>query len=112
MCESDYSIFVHTNSKGLKTYITLFVDDFLISLEDNGDLVKIKRRLSEKYKMKDMGIVRKFLGIQIEYGDDGSIKVYQEDYIYDIFAHHSMSKCNPASTPLDKSVKLNSHEAI
>jgi len=106
MCESDHSIFVHTNSKGLKTYIALFVDDFLISSEDNDDLVEIKRRLSEKYEMKDMGIARKFLGIQIEYGDDGSIKIHQEDYICDILARHGMLECNPVSTPLDTSVKL------
>src|SRR5438552_17949221 len=106
MCESDHSIFVHTNSKGLKTYITLFVDDFFISSEDNNDLVEIKRRLSEKYEMKDMGIARKFLGIQIEYGDDGSIKIHQEDYICDILARHGMLECNPVSTPLDTSIKL------
>ena len=53
-----------------------------------------------------MGIARKFLGIQIEYGDDGSIKIHQEDYISDILAHHGMSECNPISMPLDTSVKL------
>ena len=97
---------MHTNSKGLKTYIALFVDDFLISSEDNDDLVEIKRRLSAKYDMKDMGIARKFLGIQIEYGEDGSIKIHQEDYIRDILARHGMSDCNPVSTPLDTSVNL------
>ena len=56
--------------------------------------------------MKDMGIARKFLGIQIEYGDDGSIKIRQNDYIRDILARHGMSDCNPVSTPLDTSVKL------
>lgn len=78
MCESDHSIFVHTNKKGLKTYIALYVDDFLISSEDEEDLVEIKRRLSERYEMKDMGVARKFLGIEIEYGEDGSIKIHQE----------------------------------
>ena len=56
--------------------------------------------------MKDMGIARKFLGIQIEYGDDGSIKIHQSDNIRDILAHHDMSDCNRVSTPLDTSVKL------
>src|SRR5271169_1504954 len=106
MCESDRSIFMHTNKKGLKTYIALYVDDFLISSEDNDDLVEIKRRLSERYEMKDRGIARKFLGIQIEYGGDGSIKIHQEDYLRDILARHGMSDCNPIATPLDTSVKL------
>ena|SRR5437667_9995688 len=106
ICELDYSIFVHTNLKGLKAYIMLFVGDFLISSEDNGDLVEMKHRLSKKYDMKDMGISRKFLGIQIEYGEDGPIKIYQEDYICDILAHHGMSDCNLVSISLDTLVKL------
>ena len=77
-----------------------------ISSEDNNDLVEIKHRLSEKYEMKDMRIARKFLGIQIEYGEDGSIKIYQKIYICDILARHGMSKYNPVSMPLDTSVKL------
>ena len=89
MCESDHSIFVHTNKKGLKTYIALYVDDFLISSEDEEDLVEIKRRLSERYEMKDMGVARKFLVIEIEYGEDGSIKIHQEQYIRDIHARHA-----------------------
>lgn len=106
MCESDHSIFVHTNKKGLKTYIALYVDDFLISSEDEGDLAEIKRRLSERFEMKDMGVARKFLGIEIEYGEDGSVKIHQEQYIRDILARHGMSECNPVSTPLDTSIKL------
>ena len=74
--EWDHNIFAHMNLKGLKIYMTLFVDDFLILSEDNDDLVEIKCRLSEKYEMNDMGLARKFLRIQIEYNDNESIKIH------------------------------------
>ena len=41
-CEADSCIFVHTNDKGKKAYIALYVDDLLIAGENEDDIVKIK----------------------------------------------------------------------
>ena len=76
-CESDPCIFVHTNLNGQKTYIALYVDDLIIAGENNEDIAIIKRQLSERFEMKDLGIARKFLGMEIEYGSNGSIKIHQ-----------------------------------
>jgi hypothetical protein len=56
--------------------------------------------------MKDLGIARKFLGIKLEYGNDRSIKIHQNQYIQQLFERHGIGECNPVSTPLDTSVKL------
>src|SRR5579859_683197 len=58
--------------------------------------------------MKDLGIARRFLSMEIEYGNDGSIKIHQNRYIQQLLEHHSMADCNPVTTPLDTSVKLSS----
>ena len=58
--------------------------------------------------MKDLGIARKFLRMEIEYGKDGSIKLHQNWYIQQLLEHHGMADRNPVSTPLDTSVKLTS----
>jgi len=105
-CESDPCIFVHTNSNGQKTYIALYVDDFIIAGENKDDIATIKRLLSERFDMKDLGIARKFLGIEIEYGNDGSIKIHQNQYIEQLLTRHGMQDCSPVSTPMDTSVKL------
>ena len=88
------------------TYITLYVDDLLIISENDDDLVEVKRRLTEKFEMKDLGVARKFLGMEIEYGDDGSIKLHQDQYIQGLLKRHGMQDCNPVITPLDTSIKL------
>src|SRR5271170_3723196 len=46
-CDSDPCIFIHKNEKGEQTYIALYVDDLLIAGDNEGDIVEIKRRLSE-----------------------------------------------------------------
>ena len=93
-------------TNGYMTYIALYVDDLLIISENDDDLVEVKRRLTEKFEMKDLGVARKFLGIEIEYDDDGSIKLHQDQYIQDLLKRHDMQDCNPVSTLIDTSIKL------
>src|SRR5271169_5689300 len=58
--------------------------------------------------MKDLGIATRFLGIEIEYGNDGSIKIHQNSYIQQLLERHRMTDCNSVTTPMDTSVKLSS----
>src|SRR5205814_747865 len=61
-------------------------------------------QMSERFDMKDLGIARKFLGMEIEYGSNGSIKIHQNQYIQQLLTRHGMQDCSP--TPMDTSVKL------
>ena len=57
--------------------------------------------------MKDLGIARKFLGMETEYGNNnGSIKIHQNQYIQQLLTRHVMQDCSPVTTPMDTSVKL------
>ena len=105
-CDSDPCIFVYTNDKGEKTYIALYVDDFIIAGENEDDIMRIKQLLAEQFEMKDLGIAKKFLGMEIEYGDDGSIKIHQEQYIQQLLLRHGMQECASVPTPMDTSIKL------
>ena len=105
-CDSDPCIFIHKNEKGEQTYIALYVDDLLIAGDNEEDIATIKRRLSERFEMKDLGIASKFLGMEIEYGEDGSIKIHQNQYIRQLLERHGMDDCSPVTTPMDTSVKL------
>src|SRR5437667_7745577 len=85
---------------GYMTYIALYIDDLLIISENDDDLVEVKRRLMEKFEMKDLGVARKFLGMEIEYSDDGLIKLHQEQYIQGLLKRHGIQDCNRVSTLL------------
>jgi hypothetical protein len=56
--------------------------------------------------MKDLGIARKFLGKDIEYGEDGQIKVHVASYLEDVLERHRLLDCNPVSTPMLNTEKL------
>src|ERR1700689_971397 len=106
--ESDPCIWIHENTRGERTYIALYVDDLIIAGEKENEISTIKERLSARFEMKDLGIARKFLGMEIEYGNDGSIKIHQNQYIQQLLERHGMGKCHPVTPPLDTSVKLSS----
>ena len=78
----------------------------MIISEDDDHLVEVKGLLAEKFEMKDLGVARKFLGMEIEYDKDGSIKIHQEQYIQSLLSKHGMRDCNSVTTPLDTSIKL------
>ena len=80
-CDSDPCIFIHKNDKGEQTFIALYIDDLLIADDNEEDITTIKQRLSEHFEMKNLRIASKFLGIEIEYGEDGSIKIHKNQYI-------------------------------
>jgi len=48
--------------------LIIFVDDLLICGKNERKMKDIKDKLSEKFKMKDLGEVRTYLGINIKHG--------------------------------------------
>ena len=105
---SDPCIWIYEAANGEYTYIALYVDDLIIAGENSSTIAMIKQRLNERFEMKDLGIARKFLGMEIEYGNDGSIKIHQNQYIQQLLDRHGMMDCNPVTTPMDTSIKLTS----
>jgi len=104
-CEADHGIFVTKRGEHL-VYLAVYVDDLLIMGERTKDIEEIKDLLKERYKMKDLGIAKRFLGMDIEYGEGGSIKLHLKQYLQRILERHGMQDCNAVSTPMDPSVKL------
>jgi hypothetical protein len=106
--ESNPCIWIHENDKGERIYTALYINDLIIAGEDEDAIATIKRRLSERFDMKGLGIVKKFLSMEIEYVNDRSIKIHQSQYIQQLLERHGMEDCNAVATPLDTTVKLSS----
>ena len=104
-CGTDNSIFVSKGFGETPVHIILYVDDLLIIAKGDEEISEIKERLKQSYKMKDLGVARKFLGFYIEYHVDG-IFIHQEEYIKSLLAKHGMENAHSVTTPLDSNVKL------
>lgn len=95
----------HNNN--LKTIIIVWVDDIIISGSNLNCVNQIKLALSNKFKMKDLGPISWFLGIEFVTKDE-SIEMNQSKFIDKILSRFNMSDCHPKSLPCDLGIdKIN-----
>src|SRR5260370_31902800 len=64
-CDVDYSVFIHTSQDGYFCIIALYVDDLMILSNDLSNLNHHKKDLMWVFKMKDLGPIHWFLGLEI-----------------------------------------------
>ncbi|KAG8503382.1 hypothetical protein CXB51_001329 [Gossypium anomalum] len=97
----DSCVYFKKNCDGSFMYLLLYVDDMLIAAKDKGEIRKVKAQLSEEFKMKDLGPVKKILGMKI-LKDRKSNKLYlsQKGYIEKALCRFNMQSAKPVSTPL------------
>jgi hypothetical protein len=90
-------------------HLLLYVDDILLFYPqtDAGkcDAELVTNALMAKFKMKDLGVARQFLGLEIS-RDSDTISLGQEKYVNDIIARFGMQDAFDVPTPLDPDVKL------
>ncbi|XP_016186367.1 uncharacterized protein LOC107628073 [Arachis ipaensis] len=95
-------------TKGTKfgfTALLVYVDDLVITGNDEKEINQIKRILDEKFKIKDIGDLKFFLGMEGTRSKKG-IALYQRKYVMDLLKETRFEDCKPATTPLDYTVKL------
>lgn len=79
--KSDYSLFTLICGS-TRLYILIYADDLLIDGTDPEAIVKFKGYLSQCFKMKDLGLVKFFLCIEVSRTSDG-IYLLQRKYMLD-----------------------------
>jgi hypothetical protein len=101
--ESDRCVFRHKKETFI---ITMHVDDLVLATDNEAMRTDVLKYLSDKYKMKDMGRLHKYLGIRIKHQPDNTITFDQEQYIRELLTKHGMTECNQTVTPMDPNLRL------
>ena len=91
-------------SNDRRILIAIYVDDLLMlgRPEDNEGCVN---ELSRRFKLKNHGPVKSFLGLNVEYVN-GMIQLHQIGYIYRKAEEFYLTNSKPVDTPLDPSLPL------
>jgi hypothetical protein len=83
--------------------LILYVDDILMAYDKlNSVGAAIKQQLKERFKMKDLGRVKRFLGIEV----DENYNISQTSYIKAILRRFRMENAKSATSPMDPNVRL------
>jgi Reverse transcriptase (RNA-dependent DNA polymerase) len=85
--------------------LAVYVDDMIITGDDEGEIAQLKARLRKKFEVKDLGQLRYFLGIEIARGAEG-IVLSQRKYVLDLLTETGMLGRRPAVSPIDVKTKI------
>ena len=91
--------------------IVVWVDDMIVGASNDSLLYDTKNMLSEKFKMKDLGRLSRFLGIDFEQGD-GFVRMNQKDYLCGVLERFEMSECKPRATPSEQKLETNDEDPV
>jgi Reverse transcriptase (RNA-dependent DNA polymerase) len=85
--------------------LAVYVDDMIVTCDDKKEIAQLKVKLSKEFKVKDLDLLRYFLGIKIARGAEGMI-FSQRKYALDLLTETDMLGCKPTATPIDQRFKL------
>ena len=103
---SDSSLFILRQRKET-VYLLLYVDDIVLTASSSELLRWVVNTINAEFKLKDMGPVHYFLGIQVQRNDRGFF-LQQQQYALDLLDRAGMRDCRPCDTPIDTAGKLSS----
>ncbi len=89
--------------------IVIYVDDSIIIGDSDEDVFDLKKLLKQKFKIKDLGELRYFLGIEVIQSSKG-IWLLQRQYALNKLSEYGMTGCKPISIPMVQNVKLSANE--
>ena len=104
-CQADHSVFV--NPQGV--VIIVYVDDIALFAKEPKAIEAAKQQLMATYRMKDLGNLQTFTGIQI-LRLPGKVFIHQQNYIRHILDKFGFTDSRPVKVPFDDKVVLKPRE--
>ncbi|XP_042067375.1 uncharacterized mitochondrial protein AtMg00810-like [Salvia splendens] len=84
---------------GKITCLIVYVDDMIITGDDEEEISELRKNLFKEFEMKDLGLLKYFLGIEV-LRSKRRIFINQRKYILDLLAEIGMIDCKPADAPI------------
>lgn len=105
--DADHTLFVKRQKKNITTLI-VYVDDMVITCNDQKEITNIHKVLATEFELKDLGELKYFLGIELARSKRG-ISMCQRKYVLDLLAKTCMFDCQPTDTPIEVNQGLMIH---
>ncbi|GJS11810.1 ribonuclease H-like domain-containing protein [Tanacetum coccineum] len=110
--ENDFKQSVHDHSLYTKesggSFVSLlvYVDDIVLTSNDSNEINKVKTFLKSKFKIKDLGELKYFLGIEVLKTKKDGLCLSQRKYYLELLHDYGLLLCKPVSTPLHENIIL------
>uniref|UniRef100_A0A3Q7IG12 Reverse transcriptase Ty1/copia-type domain-containing protein n=1 Tax=Solanum lycopersicum TaxID=4081 RepID=A0A3Q7IG12_SOLLC len=97
----------YLNYEKLKPECRSFLNDLLITGSNTQLITEVKACLHKQFKLKNLGELKFFLGIEVLRSSEGII-LNQRKYILELIAEAGLTGAKPASTPMESNLRLTS----
>lgn len=108
VAHADSSLFIKARA-GKLAIVLVYVDDLIITGDDEGEVHQTRENLSVRFQMKELGELKHFLGLEVERTKEG-LFLCQQKYTRDVLQKFGMMECKPVSTPIEPNAKICAHE--
>nr|GEV69731.1 hypothetical protein [Tanacetum cinerariifolium] len=108
--KQDYSLFVKVQGDSF-TATLVYVDDVLITRNTPTKVDSLKKSLDDKFTIKDLGLARYFLSIEIYHTFTGT-HLNQRKYILDLLTDAGLTAAKPNPSPLPTNLKLSLDKGV
>ena len=102
---SDHYVFYHHTTLRQSIYLIIYVNEIVITGNDQDGIRKLKQQLFSYFQTKDLGKLKYFPRIEIAQSNCGVI-MSQIKYILDILKETDVLDCKLVDTLMDPNVKL------
>eukprot|EP00253_Pinus_taeda_P035126 PITA_35126 len=108
-CEGEPTVYIKEKD-GKIFIVVLYVDDVIFSSNDDYLIKNFKSVMKEEFEMTDMGLLRYFLGIEVDKNENG-IFISQARYVNEVLGKFNMQECKAAITPTVMGLKLSKEDS-
>lgn len=89
---SDNTLFINRRQDKV-TALIVYVDDMIVTGNDEGEREVLQKYLSTEFEMKDLGPLKYFLGLEVSRSKEG-IFLSQRKYTLDLLQETGMVTCH------------------
>ncbi|KAI3521421.1 hypothetical protein L1887_10887 [Cichorium endivia] len=104
--KNDFSLYIKQD-KDLFIILLVYVDDIVLTGNNENEIKSVKDFLKSQFLIKDLGILRFFLGIEIVKTNNG-LCLSQRKYCLELLYEFGLLGSKPIRTPLDVNVTISS----
>ena len=101
---SDHTLFTK-HKVGKVIVLIVYVDDMIITGNDEEEITRIHKELATEFEMKNLGGLKYFMGIEVAKSKQG-IFIFQRKYVLDILTEVIMLECKPMDTSIVQNHRL------
>ena len=83
--KGDHTLFIKHSTVGGITVLLVYVDDIIVTGNDEREKHEVKQRVAKEFEIKELGKLKYFLGIEVAYSTQG-IFISQQKYVIDLLA--------------------------